>query len=106
MHCTQLLTPCLLLLRLLLLRLRLLLLLLLPLCVSLTREADGVGFPLLVKAVAGGGGKGMKIAFKQVRKSSGGRTRGRGGAPMASLVLTLYGVCVWGGGAWHPKCSH
>lgn len=33
---------------------------------SLASEADGVGFPLLVKAVAGGGGKGMKIAFKKV----------------------------------------
>jgi acetyl-CoA carboxylase biotin carboxylase subunit len=28
---------------------------------TLTREAEGVGFPLLVKASAGGGGKGMKI---------------------------------------------
>jgi acetyl/propionyl-CoA carboxylase alpha subunit len=33
---------------------------------GLAGEADGVGFPLLVKAVAGGGGKGMKIAFKKV----------------------------------------
>eukprot|EP00878_Enallax_costatus_P011806 GHUV01012324.1.p1 GENE.GHUV01012324.1~~GHUV01012324.1.p1 ORF type:complete len:586 (+),score=181.25 GHUV01012324.1:1012-2769(+) len=29
---------------------------------TLTHEAAGVGFPLLVKAVAGGGGKGMKLA--------------------------------------------
>ncbi len=29
----------------------------------LIHEAHGVGFPLLVKAVSGGGGKGMKLAM-------------------------------------------
>jgi hypothetical protein len=29
-------------------------------------EADGVGFPMLVKAVSGGGGKGMKLAATKV----------------------------------------
>jgi hypothetical protein len=49
----------------------LVLLLLLLLCVSsLASEADGVGFPLLVKAVSGGGGKGMKIAFKKVNAAA------------------------------------
>lgn len=33
---------------------------------SLSKEADSIGFPLLVKAVSGGGGKGMKIAAQQV----------------------------------------
>jgi hypothetical protein len=61
----------LLLLLLLLLPLLLLLLLLLLLCVSsLASEADSVGFPLLVKAVSGGGGKGMKIAFKKVNAAA------------------------------------
>jgi len=32
---------------------------------TLTREAAGIGFPLLVKASAGGGGKGMKIVRAQ-----------------------------------------
>jgi 3-methylcrotonyl-CoA carboxylase alpha subunit len=32
---------------------------------TLTREAHGIGFPLLVKASAGGGGKGMKIVRSQ-----------------------------------------
>jgi biotin carboxylase len=35
-------------------------------CVRLEAEAESVGFPLLVKAVSGGGGKGMKLATKQV----------------------------------------
>jgi len=43
------------------------------LCCSLSREADAVGFPLLVKAVSGGGGKGMKIAANKVcTKKNGG----------------------------------
>lgn len=32
----------------------------------LTAEAAAVGFPLLVKAVSGGGGKGMKLAGSKV----------------------------------------
>jgi hypothetical protein len=35
-------------------------------CCRLEAEAESVGFPLLVKAVSGGGGKGMKLATKRV----------------------------------------
>lgn len=33
-------------------------------------EAAAVGFPLLVKAVSGGGGKGMKLAHSKVRHAA------------------------------------
>jgi hypothetical protein len=39
-------------------------------CCRLEAEAEAVGFPLLVKAVSGGGGKGMKLATQRVRRSS------------------------------------
>lgn len=36
----------------------------------LVAEAAAVGFPLLVKAVSGGGGKGMKLAHSKVRHAA------------------------------------
>jgi hypothetical protein len=42
-----------------------------------------VGFPLLVKAVSGGGGKGMKLATKRVRTT-----------PAGTLNPVHYPLCI------------
>jgi 3-methylcrotonyl-CoA carboxylase alpha subunit len=60
----------------------------------LAGEAAAVGFPLLVKAVAGGGGKGMKIAHTAV--SGGARLWGWGWGAAGSVGLRIGGRSVWG----------
>ena len=39
-------------------------------CARLLHEASLIGFPLLVKAVSGGGGKGMKLANSMAEASA------------------------------------
>jgi hypothetical protein len=50
----------------------------------LVGEAKGVGYPLLVKAVSGGGGKGMKLARAEVGARAG----------ACDLVLLAFGCCL------------
>jgi acetyl/propionyl-CoA carboxylase alpha subunit len=55
-----------------------------PRC-RLVNEAKAIGFPLLVKAVSGGGGKGMKMAYSLVSS-----------CPAAEVAADEFSPLQWG----------
>ena len=61
---------------------------------TLLREARRLGSPLLVKAAAGGGGRGMRAVRPTGRAGRGARGRpARGGRPPSATT-----ACSWSGG--------